>query len=162
MPPSRFFKSTCNFLCWCPCEANKTFMPESQWALFQSYLQLFTAIYRWELFRSTSISWNLSLSYSIVFPFFFFSSVIGIPNWVQALSTTGDQTALDNVQWTRWEGLPEAGQHNDCCLQVRTLPKKRQGQVLWGKRQEEKGLYVQGKELCTCGVGKYSRPSKWK
>ena len=32
------------------------------------------AIYRWELFRSTSISWNLSLSYSIVFPFFFFFS----------------------------------------------------------------------------------------
>lgn len=121
------------------------------------------AIYRWELFRSTSISWNLSLSYSIVFPFFFFfPNVIGIPNWVQALSTTGDQTTLDNVQWTRWEGLPETGQHNDCCLQVRTLPKKRQGQVLWGKRQEENGLYVQGKEMCTCAVGKYSRPSKWK
>lgn len=35
------------YLCWCPCEANKAFMPESQWqefsgALFQKFLVSFS------------------------------------------------------------------------------------------------------------------------
>lgn len=64
-------------------------------------------IYRWELFRSTSISWNLSLSYSILFLFFFQcgrNPKLGpssVHHW------RSDPWTMCSGAY--WEGLPEAG-----------------------------------------------------